>query len=87
MMDSVKLLGMDPIKMAHRTRQNSRRGRQQEMVVVVHQTIGMDLNLPEPGDVGEQIEESLAPLVFDEDIAAGLATVHDVILRTGVFDP
>jgi len=47
----------------------------------------MDLNLPQPGDVGEQIEESLAPFVFDEDITAGLAPVHDVIVRAGVFDP
>jgi hypothetical protein len=57
------------------------------MVVVVHQAIGIDLNFPEPGHVGEEIEKSLAPLVFDEDITAGLATVHDVIVRAGVFDP
>jgi hypothetical protein len=54
------------------------------MVVVVHQAIGMDLNLPEPGHVGEQVEKSLAPLVFDEDITAGLATVHDVVVRRGI---
>jgi hypothetical protein len=57
------------------------------MVVVVHQAIGIDLNLPEPGHVGEEIEKSLPSLVFDEDITAGLATVHDVIVRAGVFDP
>jgi hypothetical protein len=33
--DSVKLLGVDPIEMAHRTRQTHRRGRQQEMIVVI----------------------------------------------------
>jgi hypothetical protein len=57
------------------------------MVVVIHQAIGIDLNLPEPGHVGEQVEKSLPPFVFDEDIAAGLATVHDVIVRAGIFDP
>jgi hypothetical protein len=87
MMDPVKLLGIDPIEMAHRAGQNSHRGRQQEMVVVVHQAKGMDLNLPEPSYVGEQVEKGLAPLVFDKDIAAGLAAVHDVVVRTGVFDP
>ena len=84
MMNSVKLLGIDPIEMAHRPRQSSRRGRQQEMVVVVHQTIGMDFNLPEPGDVGEQVEKSLPSFVFDEDVTTGLAPVH---VRAGVFDP
>jgi hypothetical protein len=57
------------------------------MIVVIHQAIGIDLNLPEPGHVGEQVEKSLSPFVFDEDIAARLATVHDVIVRAGVFDP
>jgi hypothetical protein len=57
------------------------------MVVVIHQTIGMDLNFPEPGDVGEQVEKGLASLVFDKDTTAGLATVHDVVVRAGVFDP
>src|SRR6266540_6490877 len=83
MMDPVKLLRIDPIEMAHRPRQNSRRDRQQEMVVVIHQAIGIDLNLPQPGHVGEQVEKSLAFFVFDEDITAGLATVHDVIVRAG----
>ncbi len=31
-----------------------------EMVVVIHQAIGIDLNLPQPGHVGEQVEKSLA---------------------------
>jgi hypothetical protein len=51
------------------------------MVVVIHQAISIDLNLPEPGHVGEQVEKSLPSFVIDEDIAAGLATVHDVIVR------
>ncbi len=55
--------------------------------MVIHQAIGIDLNLPQPGHVGEQVEKSLASFVFDEDITAGLATVHDVIVRAGVFDP
>jgi len=54
---------------------------------LLHQQIGIDCNLPEPGHGGEQVEKSLPPFVFDEDITAGLATVHDVIVRTGVFDP
>jgi hypothetical protein len=37
-----------------------------------------------PGHVGEQVEKSLASLVFDEDTTAGLATVHDVVVRAGV---
>ena len=52
-----------------------------EMVVVIHQAIGIDLNLRQPGHVGEQVEKSLASFVFDEDITAGLAPVHDVIIR------
>jgi hypothetical protein len=47
------------------------------MVMVIRQAIGIDLNLPEPGHVGEQVEKSLPPFVFDDDITAGLATVHD----------
>src|SRR6266542_7091517 len=43
----------------------------------------IDPNLPQPGHVGEQVEKSLAFFVFDEDITAGLATVHDVIVRAG----
>ena len=57
------------------------------MIVVIHQAIGIDLNLPELGHVGEQVEKSLSPFVFDEDTAARSATVHDVIVRAGVFDP
>ncbi len=55
--------------------------------MVIHQTIGIDLNLPEPSDVGEQAEKGLPSFVFHEDITAGLAPVHDVIERAGVFDP
>jgi len=87
MMEPVKLLGIDPIEMPHRPRQPSRRGTEQEMVVVIHQAIGKDLNLPEPGDVGEQIEKALPVFVLQEDVTAAWATVHDVIERAGVFDP
>ena len=54
--------------------------------MVIHQAIGVDLNFPEPGNVGEQVEKTLPPFVFHEDITAGLATVHDVIISPGVFD-
>jgi len=54
--------------------------------VVIHQTIGVDFNLPEPGDVGEQVEKALPPFVFCENSTAGLASVHDVVERSGVFD-
>ena len=57
------------------------------MVVVIHQAISVDLNLPEPDDLGEQVEKALPPFVFHEDMTAGLAPVHDVIVRAGVFDP
>jgi hypothetical protein len=46
----------------------------------------MDLNLPEPVDVAEQVEKTLPPFVFHEDMTARLATVHDVINRPGVLD-
>ena len=50
-----------------------RRSRQQKVVVVIHQAIGIDLNLPQPGHVGEQVQKGLPSFVLDEDIAAGLA--------------
>ena len=55
--------------------------------MVIHQTIGKDLDLPEPSDVGEQVKKALPPFVFHKNMTAGLATVHDVIERPGVFDP
>ena len=55
--------------------------------MVIHQAIGIDLYLSEPGDVGRQVEKALPPFVFQEDVAAGLATVHDVIECPGIFDP
>src|SRR5258705_6790129 len=87
MMNSVKLLRIDPIEMAHRPGQTCRRGRQQEMVVVVHQTIGIDLNLPQSGHVGEQVEKSLPSFVFDEDITAGVGPVPYLIVYAPGFDP
>ena len=47
----------------------------------------MDLNLPEPGHVAEQVQKGLPPFVLDEAIAVGLATVHDVIVGAGVLNP
>jgi len=86
MVDPVELLGIDPVEVPHRPRQLPHRGREQKMVVVIHQAIGIDLYLPEPGDLGEQVEKTLPPFVFQEDITAGLATVHDMVERPGVFD-
>jgi hypothetical protein len=48
--------------------------------------ISIDLNLPEPGHVAEQVEKGLPSFVLDEDIVVGLATIHDMIVRAGVLD-
>lgn len=56
------------------------------MVVVIHQAIGIDLYLPEPGDLGEQVEKAPPAFVFNEDTTARLTTVHDMVERPGVFD-
>ena len=87
MVDPVKLLGVDPIEMAHRSRQPSCRGREQEVVVGSHQAIGIEFHFPEPGNVGEQFEKALPTFVIKEDVTTELATVHDVVERAGVFDP
>ena len=32
--------------------------------MVIHQAIGVDLNLPQPSDVGERVEKALPSFVF-----------------------
>jgi len=41
---------------------------------------------PEWCEIPKQVEKALPPFAFQEHIAAGLATVHDMVERPGVFD-
>jgi hypothetical protein len=43
------------------------------MLVVAQQTVGIDLNFSEPGELGESVEKTLPSLVLQKDVQARLA--------------
>lgn len=47
-MAPVEPLSVDPIEVSHRPGESCLRGLKQQVVVVVHQTVGIDLYLPQP---------------------------------------
>lgn len=54
MVGSVEALGIDPVNVTHHPGQASPRGLQQEVVVGVHQTEGIDFCIPELTGLAEQ---------------------------------
>jgi hypothetical protein len=54
--------------------------------VVIHQTVSVDLDLPQPCQLREQGQEPLSTLVFQEDVPAGKTAVHDMVVCPWVFD-
>lgn len=74
--DQSRVPGTEP---RHRLRQPARLRPQEEVVVVPHETVGMNLDV-EPGlDLGEQRDEQSALPIVSERDAAPRTAIHHVV--------
>jgi len=83
---AVEKLGIHAVEMPHAAAEIPERRMQQQMVMIVHQAIGVRFD-PEPvGKLAEQFEKSLALRVGNEYVLAPRAAIHHVVPRTLKFD-
>ena len=57
------------------------------MIMILHETVGVDLDAIDRRDLAQQLQEHLAMGHGPEDSPATGATVHDVVPGAFVFDP
>lgn len=85
LMAAVIGLRVPAIELAHPEREGGLRRFNQEMVVVIHQTIGMTEPAIPIDDMGEQREEGRAVPVIRHDSLAGIAATGHMVDGTGKF--
>jgi hypothetical protein len=84
---SIETLGEHTIDVSHGPGKISEGSVDQQMVVIVHETIGMDFHSPPDTNILEKIEE-LEPIdVREEYLAMPGATMEDVVPGSRIFDP
>ncbi len=79
-------LGVDTVELAHPPRQVRLRGLNQQVVVVVHQAVGMAEPPIAGDDLAEGLEKDLATRVVPEDLLPGVPPGGEMIDRTRIFD-
>ncbi len=83
----VEPLRVNPIEVAHDPGEGGLRGAEDEVVVGVHEAVGIDLAAPERVGLGHGGQECRPVRGGAEDRLAGKAPVHDVIDGARVEDP
>jgi hypothetical protein len=81
----VKPIGVRAQKPPHPSHQVARRRLDDQMKVVLHQTIGMDREARLPARLGQGLDEIVAISLVQEDRLAPVAPAHDVINRSCIF--
>jgi hypothetical protein len=84
---SVKSLGVDPIKMPHHPGKRSVGGLNKKMIVIVHETVRIDLETPHLGGLAQQIQKTLPIMIVKKDLLPGRASIHDMIVGAAIFNP
>lgn len=85
-MPAIEGLGIAPIELAHAEREIRLWGFEQEMIVIVHQTVGMAEPAVPIDDVGQEREKGGTILLIPHDVLPRIATTGDVIDGARVFD-
>jgi hypothetical protein len=88
-MGSVDVLGIDPVELAHASRQIRIRRLHQEMVVIGHQAVGMAEPVEALTGRCEDVEKRYTVIVdvSEKDAAPLVATRRDMVQRTGKRHP
>ena len=80
---AVETLGVDAIKVAHRPRKIPLPGLEQEMVVIVHQTVGVQSRVEARDDPLQHAQEAQPVLVAESGLRLALA-VRDMAAASRV---
>ncbi len=86
-MPAIEGLGGNPVELAHPFGEIAIGGFDHQMIVVIHQAVGVTEPVKSLGDLGEGIEKQLAVRVVFKDRLSLVAAGGDVIQRAVVFDP
>jgi hypothetical protein len=86
MVGSIEPLSIKSIDMTHDTGQCGPRGLQQEVIVVVHKAVGIDLHLPKLAGFADELQEPLTVLCVEENVTVSQTPIHDVVVGPGIFD-
>jgi hypothetical protein len=83
----VKSLRVDPIEMSHRSRKGCVGCLNQEVIVIVHETVRIDPHSPHLAGLAKQIQKTLPILIVKKDLLPGGAPIHDMVVGTRVLNP
>src|SRR3970040_2418670 len=67
----VKSLRVDPIEMSHRSRKGCVDCLNQEVIVIVHETVRIDPHSPHLAGLAKQIQKTLPILIVKKDLLSG----------------
>ena len=81
------LKGVDPIEMSHRSRKGCVGCLNQEVIVIVHETVPIDPHSPHLAGLAKQIQKTLPILIVKKDLLPGGAPIHDMVVGTRVLNP
>ena len=57
------------------------------MIVIVHETVRIDLETPHLGGLAKQIQKTVPILIVKKDLLPGRASIHDMIVGAAIFNP
>ena len=86
MVASIVSLGIDPVDMPHTSRYVGIRRLNEKMIMIWHQTIGGNAQIPQFCALFEKVNKPLAVPIILEDALISPAMVHNMIPRTRILD-
>jgi|WetSurSiteA1Bulk_404760.scaffolds.fasta_scaffold04934_4 hypothetical protein len=81
----VVTLGIDPVELPHPPAEIALRGLDEQMIVILHQAIGMTEPVETANYGREDIKKEQPILVVTEDRTAGIPTGCDMVDCTGIL--
>src|SRR5574341_899526 len=79
-------LGIDTVELAHSFREVSLRGLNDQVIVVVHQTVGVAKPVEAVNDFAQALQEGFAISIVIENVFSGVAPRRHMIDRAVKFD-
>jgi hypothetical protein len=72
--------------MAHHSTEVAFRCTNEEVIVVIHETIGMNFRLKHLMDFAQQFQKHSTMIIMRENRLSPCPSIHDVVVSAGIFD-
>jgi hypothetical protein len=84
---SIEPLRIDPVYVAHATRQIGIRSLNQQMIVIFHLAIGGNFQIPKLNRFHQKLKEYLVVSILQKNPLAPPTTVHHMVPGIWILDP